>query len=254
MDLTIIYLTHNELDPKIADLCIKYLIKAANGKPIISVSQVPMDLGKNVCVGKLGKSGLNIDIQMKAGLEAAETKFIAVAEHDCIYHPEHFDFVPPDDEHFYYNMNCWLLQYYNFTHPEWNGVFSYFPDRAIQSQLICGREAMLTATNKKIAILSDPGVREQWPVHTRIGEPGTDAMNNDWLKRTKRIFRNVKLYSKWREVKDYIISCNARKFSTVMPTIDIRHGDNFTGGRRGKNRTYSLEPWGTVEDIFNGPK
>lgn len=248
VDTTIIYITDSELDPVLADLCRKYLIRAAEGKRIISVSQEPLDFGENICIGKIGRCGLNIDRQIKAGLEQVKTRYIAIAEHDCIYPPEHFNYEPPNEINFFYNDNSWLLQYRNYAHPDFNGMFSYFKNRRAQSQLIAGTDAMRRAIDQKIDILSDPSVREHWPVRVRIGEPGTDV-----LHRSRRFFTNPKLQRKWNAVKDYIINCNALPFKTLIPTIDIRHGDNFTGGRRGTFRRYSLSPWGTMEDILKGP-
>ena len=51
----IIHLTDNSLDEKIATLCRRVLAKEARDIPIISVSQKPIKLGKNICVGKIGR-------------------------------------------------------------------------------------------------------------------------------------------------------------------------------------------------------
>ena len=41
-------------------------------------------------------------------------------------------------------------------------------------------------------------------------------------------------------------------FRTENPNIDIRHGGNFTGPRRGRKRRYELPYWGKLEDHING--
>lgn len=245
--ITIIYITDNSVCAPIAEACRKNLMTAAAGRGIVSVSQKPLNFGENVCVGPVGRSCLNMDRQILAGLEQAKTKFIAIAEHDCLYTEEHFDWIPPDSKYFWYNTNNWLLQYHSDNHPEYDGMFSYVPGRCVQSQLITGRDAMLRATEQKIAILSHPDVQEVWPSKARLGEPGTD-----WEKRSRRIFNNPKLRKQWDKVKEYITTCNARMFKTYIPNIDIRHGNNFTGGRRGTKRRWELEPWGKMEDILNG--
>jgi hypothetical protein len=53
-------------------------------------------------------------------------------------------------------------------------------------------------------------------------------------------------------LKRYITEHSARDFRTAVPNIDIRHGGNFTGQRRGKKRRFELEPWGTLEATLNG--
>jgi len=242
---TIIYLTDNELDPLIAETCKRYLLKAADDSRIVSVSQRPIDLGDNVCVGEIGRSGLSIDRQLRSGLDVIDTEFVAIAEHDCIYGAEHFAWTPPDKIFFYYNVNCWLLQYRSIAHPEYDGMFSLYGERMVQSQLVCGADALRAAVDEKLAILSDQSVVERWPVHSRIGEPGTN-----YLHRSRRVFRDPALLPVWRRVKAYITRYNARNFRTRVPNIDIRHGQNFTGARRGKRRCWSLAPWGSVEEIF----
>lgn len=242
---TIIYLTDNALDSKIASVCQKVLLKAAEGKRIISVSQKPMEFGDNVCVGDIGRSGLSIDKQLKAGLEQVDTKFVAIAEHDCLYPGEHFNWIPPDEEYFWYNNNCWLLQYGKSNHPEYDGMFSLFRGRRVQSQLICGSDALRRAIDKKLEILTNPAVIEKWPVHHRIGEPGTN-----YMQRSRRVIQDDKLAGIWNKLKAYIIEFNAKDFVTKIPTVDIRHGENFTGHRRGNKRRKVLEFWGTMDTIF----
>jgi hypothetical protein len=180
-----------------------------------------------------------------AGLDVTDTEFVAIAEHDCIYSAEHFAWTPPDHSYFWYNVNCWLLQYHSFGHPEYDGMYSLYHDRAVQSQLICGTDVLRKAIKEKLDILSDPSVTERWPVHSRLAEPGTN-----YLHRSRRVFRKKSLLPVWHKVKDYITKYNAKHFRTQVPNIDIRHGDNFTGARRGNKRRWELEPWGSLEDVL----
>jgi hypothetical protein len=244
---TIIYLTDNALDERIAETCQEFLSMAAYnaGCRIVSVSQRPIDFGDNVCVGEIGRSGLSIDKQIKAGLDATDTEFVAIAEHDCIYSAEHFAWTPPNRKLFWYNTNVWLLQYRNPEHPQYDGMFSFYDDRLVQSQLICGTDALRKAIDEKLEILLDESVTERWPVHSRLGEPGTNYMH-----RSRRVFKNEALLPVWHKVKDFITKYNAGRFKTRIPNIDIRHGDNFTGARRGKRRRWELAPWGSLEAIF----
>jgi hypothetical protein len=243
-DTTILYLTDSVLDPWLAERCRELLLKASCGLPIVSVSQKPLDFGENVCVGELGRSGLSMDKQTLTGLSRITTRFVAIAEHDCIYSPEHFKWTPPDEENFFYNDNVWLCQYRNPLHPQWDGMFSYVRGRRVQSQLVCSTGLLLGATKEKIGILGDPSWVKRNGARA-IGEPGTADFT-----RTMRLSKYKSLRPIQISLKRYITEHSARDFRTVVPNIDIRHGGNFTGQRRGKKRRFELEPWGAIENIL----
>ena len=59
-ETTVIYYTDNSIDEKLMKFCQKNILEAAQGKPIISVSQKPIDFGENICVGEIGRSHLNL--------------------------------------------------------------------------------------------------------------------------------------------------------------------------------------------------
>ena len=80
MNKTIIHLTDNSLDEELARFCRKILVQEARDIPIVSVSQKPIKLGTNICVGKIGKSWFSLYKQLIAGLEEAKTTTIRIAE------------------------------------------------------------------------------------------------------------------------------------------------------------------------------
>lgn len=244
---TILYVTDSDLEPWLAEFCREKLLSAAKGKRIVSVSQKPLNFGDNVCVGDIGRSALSIDKQIRAGLEQVTTPFVAIAEHDCLYHYSHFNFEPPDRENFWYNDNCYLVQLRNKDHPQYNGMYSFFRRRRVQSQLICSRDALAEATDKKIAIISDSNWHSRYYPRSRIGEPGAN-----WLERTQRLIKPDTIHL-WKDIKSYITEYHAKDWKTKIPNLDIRHGDNFTGQRRGYRRTWELPYWGKFfEDVLNG--
>ncbi len=255
-ETTILYTTDSVLDPVVAERCRHNIMEVSGGRRIVSVSQEPLDWGDNICVGKLERVAVSIDTQILIGLEAVDTPYVALAEHDCLYTEEHFDFVPPDNTHFWYNDNCWLVQYRCVDHPEYDGMYSYFPDRRAQSQLICGTDSFRESEVEKLAILSHPNWFEKYP-RGRIGEPGANV-----LKRTRRLYRGLlrdpdivqhkELGMLWKRIKRYITTYNAEEWKSVSPNLDIRHGQNFTGQRRGRRRTWDLPPWGNFETVMNG--
>lgn len=245
-NLTILYLTDSVLDPFVAERCRRELIKASGGIEIVSVSQEPLDFGRNVCVGWIGRSAVSMDTQMQVGLEEVKTPFVSIAEHDCLYTPEHFNFFPPDETGFWYNDHCYLVQLRNVNHPQYDGMYSYFKKRRVQSQLTCGTESLKEATGKKLAILCDPVWREKYP-KGRIGEPGTNHLERTW-----RIAKANNTLHLWEDIKAYITIYNARDWKSRLPNLDIRHGDNFTVQRRGYRRCWSLPYWGTFASVMNG--
>lgn len=148
-------------------LCRRKLREAAGGNRIVSVSQKPVDLGRNVCVGEIGSSWLNIYKQQLAGLEVVETEYVAIAEHDCLYTEEHFNWQPLDNTTFWYNRNCWLVEW-GGNHPELNGMYSYWTrDRAALSQLVCPRGMLQQSILERVYMI-EQGIR----VLRRLGEPG----------------------------------------------------------------------------------
>jgi hypothetical protein len=232
-DTTIVYYTDNSLDEGFMIWVQFELIKAAQGKPIISVSQQPLEFGKNICVGDIGRSHHSLFTQALIGAKAATTKYIALAEHDCLYTPEHFNWIPLDDEHFFYNINQWYVQYKT-------GEYSH-QRRKCMSGLICNRELFIRAVEEKIRMLEtgfeirkgqpgacEPGVcddrtafveaRERWYLDQCDKEPSYKDVGKEQFK--------------------------AVAFSTHYPNLDIRHNGNFSGGRRGKEKTMELPYWG----------
>ena len=113
---TLLYLTDNSLEPSIAEPCKAILLREAQGLPIVSVSQKPLDFGYNVCVGEIGRSWTSIYRQILAGLEAVNTEWLCMIEHDVLYTSEHLHYQPTDPDVFWYNANHWLVQWHGH-HP-----------------------------------------------------------------------------------------------------------------------------------------
>lgn len=243
-DLSILYLTDNALDQKVRDVCIHYLYAAAKDLPIISASQGPCNVGKNVDLGPLGRSGLNMYKQVLAGLDLIDTKWVAIAEHDCVYSAEHFEFRPPEDQYFWYNLNNWFLQYDNPRYPDFNGMFSFKKARRVQSQLICDVKELRKVTNDQVKIVTEP-LWDTVRYNKGVGEPGTIS-----FEKAMSLTGGIRKTPLREKIKQFLINYAARDFVTKIPSVDIRHSNNFTGPRRGNKRRFTLEPWGTMEDIM----
>lgn len=161
-DLTVIYYTSNFIPDKFMEYTKRELLKAARDIPLISVSQKPMNFGKNICVGNIDRTHLNIYRQALRGAKEATTKYIAMAEDDVLYSPGCFTCHTPTPGVFAYNQNVWCL--YTWVKPP---VFS-FKNRINLYSLICERELFIEAMEERFA---------KWPDESKINigmwaEPG----------------------------------------------------------------------------------
>lgn len=109
MGITALYYTDNHLLPEISNLCQEQLNTCKI--PIISVSLKPIDFGKRNIVLSLQRGYLTMFKQILAGLEACDTDIVFFCEHDILYHPGHFCFIPPSSMVYYYNVNVWKMDY-----------------------------------------------------------------------------------------------------------------------------------------------
>ncbi|MCR4324230.1 MAG: hypothetical protein NUV69_00905 [Candidatus Curtissbacteria bacterium] len=108
MNKTIIYYTSNHEDPAFEQKIIDCLLENCGDVPIVSVSQKPMKLGKNICVGEVGQSYVNEWRQIIIGAKTATTKYLIMAESDFLYSPEYFQF-EPKGENIYRCDNIWIM-------------------------------------------------------------------------------------------------------------------------------------------------
>ena len=250
----VVFYTDHRVAPDLAAVVRYYLLRATEGLPLVSVSQQPMDLGTNRCLGPLERSHLSMYRQMLAGAEALDTEFIALAEHDVMYLPEHFHWTPPDDRTFYYNVHHWFLQW-DGKH---RGLYSYFRRRVL-SMLIAGREVFLQACREKVWMLEhgwmikkgvagacEPGAlpSEEQMVQALPCEPGVCDDRVEYLAALARFKDLGKECGRWE----------ARAFRTGHPMLDIRHQTNFSGGRRGRQGCRVLPPWGTIDEVIDATR
>jgi len=110
MEVTILYYSSNRENPEFEEKIIQNLIKNSNGLPIVSVTQKPMNLGVNLCIGEMPHSYESEFKQIKAGLEFITTPYVLTAESDFLYPPEYFTFIPTERGNFYRYNNVWVCQ------------------------------------------------------------------------------------------------------------------------------------------------
>ena len=110
----IIFYTDNRLKIKIAHAVQRQLKRVSHDLdiPITSASLKPMPHfgAKNIHLPHLKPGYPAMFTQILAALENSTAQVIYFCEHDCLYHPSHFDFTPPKKDIFYYNHNWWRLR------------------------------------------------------------------------------------------------------------------------------------------------
>lgn len=103
----IIFYTDSQLDERIARPVREQLLEM--DLPIVSVSLEPLDFGENIVL-PLKRGYLTMFKQILTALEASTADVVYFCEHDVLYHPSHFDFVPESPQTFYYNQHWWKVR------------------------------------------------------------------------------------------------------------------------------------------------
>lgn len=154
----IIFYTDSRLDEKIASPVRGEILKS--NLPIVSVSLKPLNFGQNIVLD-LEPGIMTYLTQILTALEASTADFVFFCEHDVLYSQSHFDFNPPWDDIFYYNINVWRWDY-----PK-NRAITYDALRSL-SGMCCGRELAIRHYKERIRIVEKTG----WMLKYGF-EPGT---------------------------------------------------------------------------------
>lgn len=111
-DLTIIFLTCNNLPQRWEKFHLEHLLRAIDGRPMIVSSREPMDFdrpGTEYLIQTGPIRAWTVYSEILRAARIAKTKFIAIAENDTLYPARHFnDFRPPDDA-VAYDMSRWSI-------------------------------------------------------------------------------------------------------------------------------------------------
>jgi hypothetical protein len=186
-----VYYTDNRCEDRILKTCQKQL--SIFKGPIVSVSHLPMDFGQNVTIN-LESGILTMFKQILLGLETIKADVIYLMEHDILYHPSHFDFMPIERDVFYYNQNVWKL-----NTKDGQALFYY----AKQTSQVCGyRDLFIEHYKNRVKKVEQEGFRRSMGF-----EPGTH--------KPPRGFDHFK----------------SDVYMSKYPNIDIRHSTNLTANR-----------------------
>lgn len=197
----IVFYTDNRLNGKIFSLSQETILQS--GLPIVSCSLKPMDFGQNIVLENRERSYPTQVEQIITALKTSTVKYVFFCEHDCLYHPSHFDFTPERDDVYYYNINNWRWDFPNDRAIQYDGLTSL-------SMLCCNRELALKHYQLRLKLIEEQGldkIRSREPRWARkFGyEPGTKKRRRGGVTDEECI--------KWR---------------SEYPNIDIRHKKTFS--------------------------
>ena len=237
------YYTDSQLDPKIASKVQEQLerIGQEKGMQIVTSSLKRTNFGdKATYFPSLRRSYLTMFKQMYSALEHSESEVVFFTEHDVLYHPSHFDFVPPKKDVFYYNTNVFRLRLSD-------GLAVRTDDCRQVSGLCAYRELLLGHYKERIEMVEKKlkelgnGVEFNRFVRTMGFEPGTHG-----------------------RIKEFA-SLKSERWESKYPNIDIKHKGALTQGKwkpeSYRNKRFAkgwkeIQPggeipgWGKAKDIF----
>lgn len=209
----IIYYTDNRIDEPIAGACRRQIAKVK--LPINSASLQPLEFGENVVISE-PRGYKAMFKQILAALQMSRAEVVFFCEHDVLYHPTHFDFVPPKKDVFYYNENTWKVD------AETGQALFYYTKQT--SGLCCYRELAIEHYTKRLERFEREGKYDY-----RIGfEPGCHSFP--------------------RGIDNY----PAERWMSDAPNVDIRHNKNLTPSRwsqdQFRNRR-NCQGWKMAEEV-----
>lgn len=209
MSVGIIYYTSNRLKAEIRDGCWKQLQKS--GLPITV---------NNTVVDKLG--AVSMFKQIFDCLQRASQTHVFFCEHDILYHPSHFAFVPPNDDAFFYNVNVWRWDYYS------QKVITY-DHHASVSGLCVNRELALRFYERRLKIIEEKGYDQ---IPSWGNPPWARSMGYEPGKFNKEGESAIK--EEWK---------------SEHPNIDIRHTRSMTVPKM-NYEDFKRKPSGWREDVI----
>lgn len=208
----IVYYTENRCREPIFSAVQEQIKRSVNGYQIVSVSLKPIEFGENFVLG-LERSYETMFQQILMGLSQLDTDIAFLCEHDVLYAPEHFEFIPPRKDVYYYNENRWFV-----SGQTGQTLFRYSKST---SQLCADRRFLLDHYRERIARIAkegfsyrngfEPGARsishggydnfraQCWfssRPNIDIRDTGSNLTRTQWRKDQ---FRNPKYTAGWQE-------------------------------------------------------
>lgn len=213
-DLSIIFITANQHPKGWTDFHRKVLDKAAEGHRLIVVSREP---GGDIHDTE-PKSHTNMYKQLLRACYLADTPYIATAEDDALYPPEHYNFYRPPMDTIAYDMCRWSLYW-------WTPIYSV-KQRISNCTLIAPRLEYIDALEERLAIYNEDNKH----YHGEIGR-----YENSLGIKPRKI--TTKMYCSVPTI--HFNSPNGTDPLTQKPRK-----------RLGELKAYDIPYWGKAEDII----
>lgn len=236
----ILYYSDMEIDPDLQRAVQEQIKEGTGNNRIVSVTLKPCSFGDNIHVN-LKRGYLTMARQILYGLENLETDIVFFTEHDVLYHPSHFDFVPSSKEVFYYNTNVWRLRV--------DDGLAVKTDNCRQlSGLVCYRELAVKHFKKRVEML-------EVKLASLEGDPDKEVKFNKYVR---EMGFEPGTHKRAERVDDY----TSDAFESKVANIDLRHGANLTPSRwnkdqfrnqkftKGWQETYDIPGWGKTKDLI----
>jgi len=227
-DLTILLKTANQLNEDTAKKIRDYFLKVTENKyPIISVSQKPLDFGKNICVGEIGASKYNSYKQDLIGVREVKTKYVACIDDDTLYTSEHFLYRPPDDT-FSYETNYWFAEpgkdfYWRVNDiNKRGGTWGLISDTKLLLDNLTRRFEIYPAPSKDFILWGEPGIND--------GPYGVASKYERRYSKKPCVVFAHKLSMGYTQLKRW-----HRRYGHPLP----------------EDKTESLKQFGNAKDLFN---
>lgn len=213
-----IYYTDNRLPEKLALAVRRQITRGIKQKHIVSATLSPIQFGRENIVIKQPRGILAMNLQQLKALEAHDSDIIYFLEHDVLYHPSHFEFIPEADNAYYYNTSVWKLSS--------DGIYRRTDDCKQVSGLVAYRDLLVEHYRKRVARLLSSQAES-----IEKGEP----IKNDGYNRSTGFEPGT--HKAPRGIDDY----NALTYNTDFANVDLRGNWNLT-------------PTKTSPDQFRNPK
>ncbi|MBI2634986.1 MAG: hypothetical protein HYW79_00325 [Parcubacteria group bacterium] len=210
MKPAIIYYTSNREKEEFENKIRQNILNVCGGIPIISVSQRPIDFGKNICVGEVGINDDNLFRQVQIACQNTDADYIISTESDVIYPKDYFKFIPSRLDQVYRSDNIWILYK---TRP------GYHKKEYSEGGQIIGREFYLSILEEALQNLP------MWNHSTLYVNGGSNKIRNPFVK-----FR-------W-------------EYFHTDPIISVKTGDGLRHfGGMSHGREEDLPIWGNHEKL-----
>lgn len=217
---SVVFYTDHGLDPKLYALCRDQLQRAALGLNLITVAlERPSGFGTQVVLPD-ERGVLTMHRQILAGLRLAPPGAVWLCEHDVLYHPSHFHFVPERPDTFYYNVNVWHVSYYD-------GHAVYYDAHQV-SGLCAERDLLMDYYDRRIGQLQAEGFNRHY-------EPG--------LRQTVGGQR----VADWRSAYANLDIRHGRNLTTSKWSLDDFRDKRYAAGWQEADE---LPGWGRLADLF----